>query len=375
MNLWKRVNYYLFRRAARVTAGYLETRTNVIVQRWLDSLSAEVPRYREAITDAEERGCLYVGFIAGEMRADTDAKRAELMSQLSDYGKQAAQNYLEKGLELHEILRASSLFRSAVLTDVELMLRKRLWLALPQDVLKAEEYINQALDSQMLLTSSAYIEQRDRIIEMHQAALEESNSQLLSFLGEMQHRIKNNLQTMVDLLSLEMLHGDCGESIATFERSISRVKAIAAVHSLTRSEQVEHVNVTEVARRVAGTTLKAHHPAGSEASVVVEGYPIWLPSKEATALALVLNELLVEVLRSVPVASGREEVRIQMEERADSIGVHLAYSGEEPVSMFDAGCTNKIGLQIINSLVRHELNGSLNLAVENGTIASLRIPK
>lgn len=374
MNLWKRVNYYLFRRAARVTAGYLEKRTSVIVRRWLDSLSAEVPRYVDVITDATERGRLYVAFISGEMQADTEEKRGELMRQLADYGKRAAQTYLEKGLELQEILRASSLFRSAVLTEVELMLRKRLWLAMPQDVLKAEEYINQAVDSQIMLISSAYIEQRDRVIKMHQSALEESNAQLLSFLREMQHRIKNNLQTMVDLLSLEQLHGDYEGSAATLERSISRVKAIAAVHSLTRSEQVEYVNITEVARKVVGTALKAQ-PANGGMRGAVDGNPIWLPSKEATALALVLNELVVELVGGVSATPKKGEVRVLFGESEAAIRVDLHCSGEELPPIFSSSIGNKIGPQIIDSLVQHELHGSLELTPGRGMIATLRIPR
>jgi hypothetical protein len=59
-----------------------------------------------------------------------------------------------------------------VLNAVERMLRSRVWIAFPQDILKAEDIINVALDNQMLVTSESYLEERDKIIQRSQSELE-----------------------------------------------------------------------------------------------------------------------------------------------------------------------------------------------------------
>ena len=119
---------------------------------------------------------------------------------------------------------------------------------------------------------------------------------LSTLIQEMHHRIKNNLQTVADLLSLEMSASPSPAARKSLRDSIGRIKSIAAVHELLSLEQLRLTDITELARQVCDISLK--HLVRPDRRVVAEisGPAIYLPSKQATALALVMNELITNVL-------------------------------------------------------------------------------
>ena len=112
----------------------------------------------------------------------------------------------------------------------------------------------------------------------------------------MHHRIKNNLQTVADLLSLEMSASPSPVARKSLRDSVGRIKSIAAVHELLSLEQLRLTDITALARQVCDISLK--HFVRPDRRIVAEitGPPIYLPSKQATALALIINELVSNAL-------------------------------------------------------------------------------
>ena len=70
---------------------------------------------------------------------------------------------------------------------------------------------------------------------IHEAAMALENSMFMSktnLIREAHHRIKNNLQSIISLLVLESSNNENSEIDAILETTVSRIKAIAAVHEL-----------------------------------------------------------------------------------------------------------------------------------------------
>ncbi len=127
---------------------------------------------------------------------------------------------------------------------------------------------------------------------------------LSTLIQEMHHRIKNNLQTVADLLSLEMSGSTSPDARKSLRDSINRIKSIAAVHQLLSLEQLRLTNITELARQVCNLALHQMVGPGQQIETVVEGPDIYLPSKQATALALVMNELVTNAIEHAFAARG-----------------------------------------------------------------------
>src|SRR5207248_9188842 len=101
----------------------------------------------------------------------------------------------------------------------------------------------------------------------HEAAIALENSRLYeaalrglqiksAMLQEMNHRVRNNLQTVAGLLSMQMRRMPANSEAATAVReSISRIQSMAAAYGLMMSRDVESTTLHDLARKVADSVI------------------------------------------------------------------------------------------------------------------------
>lgn len=374
--VFKRLGEILLNQALRTTAAYLRGAEEVVIRRWLAALVAAAPAYGEAQEFAERWGRENYSLLLASLAQRKPGKHEALRHEVLAMGDRVAEWHLERRFELADILRAYSLFRLAILNEVERMLRRRLWLAFPPDILRAEDRINESLDLQMLASAQAYLRARDQEIERSHLALRESNNQLLRLVQEMHHRIKNNLQTVADLLSLEMLEGAKTSAEDRLRESISRVKAIATVHELLSLDNTEATDILRLAQRLLETSARAMVDSQKDIAFSVEGSPVLLDSKRATAFVLVLNELVNNALEHAFRGRRKGKVTLRMEERAGEVVVEVRDDGAGLPPGFDVGAPGEgLGLQIARTMVAKDLRGTLELTSGDGTTARVVFPR
>jgi two-component sensor histidine kinase len=207
-------------------------------------------------------------------------------------------------------------------------------------------------------------------------ALEESNRRLRTLVLEMHHRIKNNLQTVADLLSLEMSRERNVSTAKSLPDSIARIKSIAAVHELLSAEYPELVDIKELVERVTKASIHNLAGPGQRVRASVQSPQIFLPSKRATALALVVNELANNALKHA-LDGGEREIVIALEEHSSEVVVRVVDDGVGLPPGFDLGTSVGLGLQIARTLVEKELGGTLEMrrGDERGTVAVVNFYK
>ncbi|MGQ9838948.1 MAG: sensor histidine kinase [Anaerolineae bacterium] len=191
---------------------------------------------------------------------------------------------------------------------------------------------------------------------------------LTTLIQEMHHRIKNNLQTVADLLSLEMSASPSPAARKSLRDSITRIKSIGAVHQLLSAENIRLTDITELARQVCDISLRHLVRPDQHVEAVIEGPSIYLPSKQATALALVMNELISNALEhafSFVGQQGRLEIRLAQE--GPRVTVTVSDNGRGLPPDFDINHARGLGLQIVHTLVEKDLAGTLRFEPgENG---------
>lgn len=183
---------------------------------------------------------------------------------------------------------------------------------------------------------------------------------LTTLIQEMHHRIKNNLQTVADLLSLEMSASPSPAARKSLRDSISRIKSIGVVHELLSLEQLRLTDITELARQVCDISLR--HMLRPDQRVVAEisGPAIYLPSKQATALALVMNELIANALEHAFRRSWHDGIlAISLTQEGAAVKVTIADNGIGLPSDFNTTERRGLGLQIVETLVTKDLAGTL----------------
>jgi two-component system, sensor histidine kinase PdtaS len=191
---------------------------------------------------------------------------------------------------------------------------------------------------------------------------------------EMHHRIKNNLQTVADLLSLEMTRADGRSAAESLRDSVSRIKSIAAAHDLLSPDQISSADITALAQRVADSAQAAQARADQSIRVQVEGPSIFLPSKSATAFALVVNELVSNALEHGLAPKGSGYIDITLDQMEDEVSVEVKDNGVGLAPGFNLVNSAGLGLRIVTTLVEKDLHGSIRLLKDHGTCAEIHFP-
>jgi signal transduction protein with GAF and PtsI domain len=211
----------------------------------------------------------------------------------------------------------------------------------------------------------------------NQTALAIENAGLVvkaAMVREMHHRVKNNLQMIAMLLRLQMRDGREVSGREVLTETINRILSIAAVHEILAAEGLQQVAVREMLERVAQTITQTMAPPGFALDVRLEGDDPRLPSRQATSLALVVNELLQNAMEHAFPGRSRGQVVIVLMLGPASLRVEVRDDGVGLPEGFSPDRSADLGLQIVRTLVQDDLKGRIWFSNAGGARAVITIP-
>ncbi|MFC0407772.1 sensor histidine kinase [Roseomonas elaeocarpi] len=179
-------------------------------------------------------------------------------------------------------------------------------------------------------------------------ALQDNVRQKDLLMLEVHHRVKNSLQLVQNLLSLQARGAATAEAAQQLTESANRVLTIGAIHDqLYRTGAALEVDVPGY---LAG--LMAHVRSGMastlERAVVVDCDPLVWPAAEVTTLGLVVTELLTNALKY-----GEGAIRITVRDRdGDQIELTVDDEGPGVPADFDPARSKGLGMRLIRGLLR-----------------------
>jgi len=209
----------------------------------------------------------------------------------------------------------------------------------------------------------------------NQTALAIENAQLITntaVVREMHHRIKNNLQTMAMLMQLQVYETDQPATRHALETNIHRIRSIATVHEVLSEKGFHLVNVSDVLERICQATADSMVSPGQEINIHVHGETLQLPSRAATALALVINELVQNGLEHAFADQQQGQINISLGRSPEEFIILVSDDGQGlPVEF-----SPNLGLEIAETLVHDDLHGRMKFnSLHTGTEVSIRIPR
>jgi len=209
----------------------------------------------------------------------------------------------------------------------------------------------------------------------NQTALAIENAQLITntaVVREMHHRIKNNLQTIAMLMQMQIYETDLPATRHALETNIHRIRSIASVHEVLSEKGFRLVNVKDVIDRITRETTAAMIAPGQNVEIRVHGQTLQLPSRPATALSLIVNELVQNALEHGLVAQKQGQIDISLGHSPEEFIILVRDNGQG----LPAGFSPNLGLEITETLVREDLRGRIKFnRLDTGTEVSIRIPR
>jgi len=193
-------------------------------------------------------------------------------------------------------------------------------------------------------------------------------------LKELHHRVKNNLQILSSLLSLQSQQLTDDTAIKAVKSSESRINAMALIHrKLYTVDQNRTVDIKEYITELIEYLVYSYGYHERNFRLDLDIRDIHIDVDKAIPLGLILNELISNAFKHA-----------YQNEPNPHLVVNLAYPemNKLDICIQDNGAgmpavderqRKTFGMKIVSTLIK-ELKGSLNVETQNGTTYHLHIP-
>ena len=214
-----------------------------------------------------------------------------------------------------------------------------------------------------------------------QAALAIEHAKLMvksAVIQEMHHRIKNNLQQIVSLIRLEMRYSQYKTVEEALNDTLSRILAISNVHELLTRDDLDTVSVKRVSESLLAATQQSVVPPDKKVHMSVDGDEFVLPLHQATSMSLVLNELVQNAVEHGFSTLNEGRIHIQLTASETEMCVIVSNDGAQLPPGFTPRHSDSLGLSIVETLVRGDLQGTFTLENApdgNGILAIVSFPR
>ncbi len=192
-------------------------------------------------------------------------------------------------------------------------------------------------------------------------------------LREADHRIKNSLQLVASLLSMQRSRLSDATAASALDQAIARVHAVAQTHrAFQRSSDLRRVSFGEILRDICDNVRQ--FTASIRIECEVDG-DLALDSERAIPLGLIANEWLTNAVQHAYPPGQRGVVRARAIGGSDDIRIEIADDG---AGMPEAAAAEQpsLGTTIVRALVRQiGAEQEIDSNPGQGTTVRLRLPR
>lgn len=197
-----------------------------------------------------------------------------------------------------------------------------------------------------------------------------------TLVQEMHHRVRNNLQTVAALLSLQIRYADTAPWAVEIREAVSRIQAIAAVHDLLSDpRRFTGATLDQIARLVAEDAHSTLIPPMLKVTFDIEPSELRIPSRQATIMSLLINELAANAISHGFKNRDTGYIRIRAWQDDNHANVEIFNDGVRVPDGFDPAQSQGLGMRITHRLVTSDLRGTFTITSDDeGTYAVMRFP-
>jgi len=196
-----------------------------------------------------------------------------------------------------------------------------------------------------------------------------------AMIREIHHRVKNNLQAIASLLRMQARRARSEETRRTLQDSINRILSVAVIHEFLSEHEARVINIREVSQRIIQQTRQGILDTEKKIRLELVGPDVYLPAQQATACALVINELLQNAVEHGYERRKEGTITLYLREEANQVTVEVHDDGAGLPAGFALEEASGLGLQIVRTLVQDDLRGRFQLISTDGVSAIVTFTK
>jgi PAS domain S-box-containing protein len=224
-------------------------------------------------------------------------------------------------------------------------------------------------DDPMVLCAVVDISHRKQEAERVLAALREKEI----LLGEIHHRVKNNLQIVCSLLELQWARVTDPTALSLLRDSQNRIRSMALIHqTLYGSKDFARVDFAAFLDSLLPVVTEAYGTRSRHISIRVDVEPVRFPINTAMPCGLIVNELITNAFKHAFAGRDQGEIRVALTRQlGDEVLLSVSDDGVGLPDDADPEQTGTLGLQLVR-LLTNQLAGDLSINRANPTRFSVR---
>lgn len=192
-----------------------------------------------------------------------------------------------------------------------------------------------------------------------------------TLMQEVQHRIKNTMNTMTSLLSLQADALADVDAVAALRDAQSRFMSVAVLYDqLYRTEEHSGGSVREYLQQLVHRIVEIF-PLNGVVQLQIRIEDFSLAAKELATLGLIITELITNAMKYA--YTGRDGGALTVTARRDGAAVELSVADDGPGFTGDGNSSDAtgFGLNVVRMLTE-QLGGTLRLETDGGARATVR---
>lgn len=197
--------------------------------------------------------------------------------------------------------------------------------------------------------------------------IEKSLAEKEILLREIHHRVKNNLQIVSSLLSLQSNYIKDEQALDAVKESRNRVQSMSLIHrNLYQEDNLTGINVQVYIENLTDNLFESYNIQPGRIKLSKEIEPINLDVDTVIPIGLILNELITNSLKYA-FAAGREGIiKVILKEQNENLYLSVYDNGIGLPPDFEPGAKKSFGHKMINAFLQ-KLKGEIKMYTEDGT--------
>ncbi|WP_036153030.1 sensor histidine kinase [Maribacter forsetii] len=183
-----------------------------------------------------------------------------------------------------------------------------------------------------------------------------------NLLKEVHHRVKNNLQTVSSLLSLQSRNIETGPMKGLLKGTQNRVIAMAMVHEmLYMRNDISHIEYKSYVLELGEYLIRSIKGNDNNVDLKIDIPDIKLGIDTAIPLGLLINETLTNALKYGIESDNEGEISIKLQQDTEKENCYILEIGDNGIGFpetINYKTTKSLGLKLIHNLTR-QLRGTI----------------
>ncbi len=215
---------------------------------------------------------------------------------------------------------------------------------------------------------------RNKITNMNQE-LQKSVDEKEILLKEIHHRVKNNMEIISSLLTMQYRRVHDDEVKYILKQSRSRINTMALVHEfLYLGENLAYINLEDYIKRLIDDIKELYISNNTYLEVDLNIDQLIFSTNRCIQVGMVLHELCVNALKYAFKENRDNLLCIHIKKSVDNIHLKIRDNGDGLKNIDSLYKTDSIGMQLIHSIVEDQLDGTIEFKNNRGLECNIFFP-